>query len=226
MSINEIDINECYFHSIIHGAKESFVILDSIISNKAILSPRILHKKVNRGCHKDNEICLSHITDKPSNIEDYLSCFDIYVSRLMSFIIDKEIARKNNLYKPELLSTSDIFDCSINNSSYTNLYDEYRAIGRIPFKYIKGICIPYNQIINDPYIYLTFLNEEEQIKYYNGYVYLEDIDKYKLNNNKISDKNKRIQFMDKYIDSVEKLIKFYNIKLPIYLYDDKKLVLK
>ena len=228
MNIKELNINDYYFHSIIRGANKTFDTIDSVISSRALLSMKLQHKQVINGCHKDNEICLSSVTDEPLNAEEYRSCFDIYVPRLVSLVIDKEVSKKQKIIKPELLSTTEIFNSIGMNNSYTNLYDEYRTIGRIPFKYIKGICIPFDDINNDDIKYLTFLDDDRLIEYYNGLIPLEVMNMYSKRYNNDIDKNKRIDIMDKYVDAIRVLVKQKNVKLPIYYYDsnERKLVLK
>ena len=225
MSIKELDINDYYFHSIVHDGSMSFNVIRKIISDRAILSPKLQHSVVTNSCHKDNEICLSHITEDPNNSE-YRSCLDIYVNRLMSFIIDKNFSKKNKVYKPELLPTSVIFEKKGTIDKYTNLYDEYRTIGRIPFKYIKGLCIPYKELINNPVKFLTFMDDFSQVAFYNGYFPQEYYDiLYEEKNNEKS-YIKRVDSMDNYIECLNEMIKKSNAQLPIYYYDDKKLVLK
>ena len=228
MNIKELSINDYYFHSIIRGANKTFDTIDSIISSRALLSMKLQHKQVINGCHKDNEICLSCVTEEPEKVEEYRSCFDIYVSRLVSLVIDKEVSKKQKIIKPELLSTTEIFNSIGMNNSYTNLYDEYRTIGRMPFKYIKGICIPFDDIINDPIKYLTFLDDDRMVEFYNGFIPAEVLDTYSKRYNNDKDKNRRIEVMNKYVDAIRILVKQKNVNLPIYYYDnnERKLVLK
>ena len=132
----------------------------------------------------------------------------------MSFIIDKN---GFNTYKPLLVTTNDLLNMDTKSKLYTNLFDEYRTKDIININYIKGISIPYKSLITDPYVFLTFIDSDSQNKYYNG----------TLNKLKYKDIIKRRkEFMDKYICSIEELIKQSNIDLPIYYYDERKLVLK
>ena len=230
MNIKELNVNDYYFHSIIHGAKKAFDVVYGVIDKKAILPPRQISNCSRIGCNSNDEVCLSSVTNFKGNTENYRSCFDIYLPRLLTFVIDKEFSVKHYVRKPPLLSTSAVFKMvEKGNNKYTNLYDEHRTKGSVPFKFIKGLSIPYNDIINNPMVYLTFIDEMSQVEFYNGYMFEQAINLY---NKKFMETGmrKRIEFMEKYIYALEELISSENIDLPIYFYEhdgnERKLVLK
>lgn len=230
MAIEKLDVTDFYFHSIIQGAKNAFRVVDGVIGKKGILPPKQINNFHRIGCNALDEVCLSKVTETKYNDSNYLSCFDIYVPRLMSFIIDKKFDIKHRVKKPTLISTDDIFDLSDEeNKKCTNLYDEYRTKGRIPFKYIKGLSIPYEDLINNPIIYLTFVDDLAQVQFYNGYFTKQEIDSYLKIHSTNKKMKKRKEFIEEYIYLIESLIQQRDVNLPIYFYEhenDRKLILK
>ena len=230
MSIKELNVNDYYFHSIIQGAKKAFEVIDGVIDKNGILPPKKIENCSRIGCNTSDEICLSHITNFKGNKDNYLSCFDIYVPRLMSFVIDKSFGFDYKIKKSPILSTAAVFKLvEKDNKKYTNLYDEYRTKNKIPFSYIKGLCFPYNDLLYNPMSFLTFIDEQSQVEFYNGYIYKDAIEYY---NNALlyTGMEKRIEFMEKYIYSIKMLFEQKNVDLPIYFYEqndtERKLVLK
>lgn len=222
--IKNLNINDYYFHSIIHGAKESLKVINNIMKTGSIKSPQSLGAEFREGCHRPNEICLSHITQNAIEY-DTRSCFDIYVARLTSFIIDKEIAQKFQIVKPKVITTDEIF--LGNYDDKTNLYDEYRTTHDIPVEYIKGVCIPYKDLLNLPLTFVPFVIEDILIAYYNG-----DLDwRYR---ERVLDKERgqqaferRKHFLDDYIDKLQSILQKYHSDIPIYHYqNDNQLILR
>lgn len=224
--ILNLNINDYYFHSIIHGAQEGLQVIDNIIKTGAIKSPESLGVEARFGCHRANEICLSRVTN--GNVKcGSISCFDIYVSRLTSLIIDKEISNRFQLIKPKVITTEEIFLHNYNNQ--TNLYDEYRINNDIPIEYVKGICIPYKNLLNLPLTFVPFVVEDILMAYYNGGLdnfYRESV----LNKEEGQQAfDRRKYFLDRYICQLETILHNYHFDVPIYCYDDdsdKKLVLR
>lgn len=219
MVLKHLNVNNCYFHSIIHGANESLKIIDSIFNDGAIKSPESLGVKVRPGCHLASDICLSKIT-KSRLVKNTHSCFDIYVSRLTSLIIDKEISKKQRVIKPTVISTGEAF--LQENGNKTNLYDEYRVREDIFLEYIKGICIPYHNLINDPLTFVPFVVDQILMMYYNGLLDYEYKNKVLREEGTKEAREKRISILDNYIGSIEKLVKDYQLDIPIYLYENSK----
>ena len=57
-------------------------------------------------------------------------------------------------------------NCEYIDKHYTNIYDEYRTKESISIDYIRGISIPYNNLINDPISFMMFASEDILIDYY------------------------------------------------------------
>lgn len=224
-----LEINDYYFHSIIHGFNLSFSIIRNIVESKAILPPK--KSKIyglNSKNHED-EVCLSKETEKPKiDSYKYLSGMSLYVPKFTSFIIDNSLTDKRVVKKPDLCSTSSIFEEE--SMGKTNLYDEYRTKGIIELKYIKGLSIPYDNIIKSTFNYLLFMDEGLLMKYYNGLITYEEIKKVNDLCNSKEEICSRKETLDTCILNIEKLFRMYNVNIPIYFYrddkDDKRLILK
>lgn len=224
--IKNLNINNYYFHSIIHGVNEGLKVIDNIVKTGAIKSPHSLGVKARFGCHNESDICLSHLT-KTKMIPGTISCFDIYVSRLTSFVVDKKISQKCRIYKPKVTTTEEIFFNMSDNK--TNLYDEYRTKDDIPIEYIKGLCVPYNSLVKDPLIFVPFVVEELLMGYYNGYL---DGETRELILTKEATKeayNRRVDILNNYIGKIEEIFNSCHIDMPIYYYESSsnpKLILR
>lgn len=222
--IKNLNINDYYFHSIIHGAKEGLKVINNIMKTGAIKSPQSLGVEAREGCHRPNEICLSHIT-KNAIKYDTRSCFDIYVSRLTSFIIDKEISEKFQIVKPKVITTIESFLYNYNDK--TNLYDEYRTTNDIPLEYIKGICIPYKNLLNLPLTFVPFVCEDILIAYYNGNLDWHYREKVLNKESGQQAFDRRKYFLDAYIDKLQSILQKYHSDISIYHYqNDNQLVLR
>lgn len=224
--IKDLNVNDYYFHSIIHGAEEGLQVIDNIIKMGAIKSPQSLGTKARIGCHDKSDICLSHIT-KSNILQGTISCFDIYVPRLISFVIDREVSKSCQLYKPANAPIEEII--LTNYEKKTNLYDEYRTKKDIPIEYIKGVCIPYYNLVENPLIFIPFIVEDILMGYYNG-----TLDNYTINlilQNEMSKEayDKRVVVLNKYIDNLEHIFEIYKVNIPIYYYENEsspKLILR
>ncbi len=224
--IKNLNINDYYFHSLIHGANEGLKVVDDILKAGAIKSPQSLGVRARVGCHYPNEICLSQVTSgviKP----DTISCFDIYVPRLTSLMIDKEVSKKCHIFKPQVVTTEEAFWCHSN--SKTNLYDEYRTNNDIPIEYIKGLCIPYHNLVNDPLAFVPFIVEDILMAYYNG-----NLDGYYQESVLNSESSKqaydrRRDILNSYVVQLQKILQDNHFDVPIYYCEndnDRKLVLR
>lgn len=224
--IKDLNINDYYFHSIIHGAKEGLQIIDNIVKTGAIKSPQSLGTKARIGCHDKSDICLSHIT-KTNILEGTVSCFEIYVPRLTSFVIDKEVSKRCQLYKPKNAPINEIF--FYNDDKKTNLYDEYRTKKDIPLDYIKGVCIPYYNLIENPLVFVPFIMEDILMDYYNGTLDNSIINLILKNEVTKEAYDKRLAFLNEYIDNLKSIFENYQVNIPIYYYESEsspKLILR
>lgn len=227
MAINNLNVNDYYFHSIIAGCERSFSILKNILITGAIKSPKSLKIRGRVGCNKVDEICLSANT-KINNPKIYTSCFDLYLSRLVTLIIDKEYSKKYKVIKPKVITTKEIFSSDeYINGNVTNLYDEYRTRNDIPLKYIKGVSIPYNNLIDDPICFLTFASEEALMEYYNYGLDFNIIRSFAIEKSTEEEKKARIKSLENYIACINKLFEAAQLDIPIYTYEnDKNFILK
>lgn len=224
--IKDLNVNDYYFHSIIHGAEEGLQVIDNIIKMGAIKSPQSLGTKARIGCHDKSDICLSHIT-KSNILQGTISCFDIYVPRLISFVIDREVSKSCQLYKPANAPIQEIY--FYNDAKKTNLYDEYRTKKDIPLEYIKGICIPYYNLVEDPMIFIPFIVEDILMDYYNGNLDNDIINLILQNETTEEAYDKRVVALNKYIDNLERIFETYRVNIPIYYYENEpspKLILR
>lgn len=226
MIINNLDINDYYFHSIIRGWENSFYTLKSILEKRKIESPKLLGIDKRFGCHDEDDICLSCNTNI-SNAKRYESSFKLYLPRTITLIIDKEFSKDHLVVKPETISTKELFSNSkYIDKHYTNIYDEYRTKEPISIDYIKGISIPYNNLVNDPVCFMMFACEDILIDYYTcglDCIIVKQILDLKSNN---LSKMERKKILDNYLLKLYKLLEYSDTNLPIYNYENnKKLIL-
>lgn len=214
--MSDIIINSCYFHSIIHGCDKSLEVMDSILKMGYIKSPKSLGVKARSGCHKESEICLSKVTPS-KNKKEIFSCFELYLPKLTSFVIDKSVSSHQKIIKTKCVPTTELHKHT--EGTVTNLYDEYRTREDISLDYIKGICIPYNNLVNDPFQFLQFVNEEILMAYYNGLLDYYLIEEIKREQSDIIFKNSRIELLELYIKKLEVLLHEYDRRIPIYHYN-------
>lgn len=221
--MSDLRINDCFFHSIIHGEEKSLKVIKGILGDKAIRSPKSLGVKARFGCHKEDDICLSKVT-KEKNVHGLISCFDLYLPRLTTFIIDKNVKNNQRIIKPNIVPVDKLY--KYKEGTATNLYDEYRTKEDIPLDYVKGICIPYNNLVEDPVLFMQFLCEDILMAYYNGELYQCVIEQ--IRNEQTNDKAKklRIDCLEEYIKKVKKLLVDNDTEIPIYNYDNRKFILR
>lgn len=221
----EISIKQYFYHSIINDSNSTLSTIDSILKSKYIMTSNSLGTKVRKGCHSADEICLSKYTPI-KNKNNYVSCFEIYLPMSTTFIIDKKFSKDFKVFKPKLVSTDTIFK-SKRTSSLTNLYDEYRTKSNIPIDYIKGISIPYDKLISDPFIFYLYTHESALLSYYNGYIPSEMAELIYEEGSSSLRENERKSYMEEYIENINSIAKSNSFSMPIYLYNDMdSLVLK
>ena len=224
MDIKNLKINEYYFHSIIHDYKNTLKTLNSIFSSGSISSPKYRNVSKRSGCNAIDEICLSK-QRKISNAKIHRSCFELYIPELVTLIIDKDVKNIAKIYQPKLVSNDEIF-LMFETTGYTNLYDEYRTKDIITLDYIKGISIPYEAIVNDPFLFLKVLDEQTLINFYNGLINYNEVERMR---NDLSSKkhiDERCNFLNQYIDRIKQVMSNNDIDLPIYEYNNKQLKLR
>lgn len=224
MEIKNIKVNEYYFHSIIHGAQNTLKTLDGIFSSGSISSPKYRNINKRFGCNSLDEVCLSS-QRKVSNVNLYKSCFDLYLNELVTLIIDKSIKKNARIYQPKLVTTDEIF-LMFNAEGYTNLYDEYRTKDIITTDYIKGISIPYEALATDPFLFVKLLDETTLMNTYNGLIDYSEVARMRKDLTNESEKKKRCEYLDSYIDKIQKVMKNNDIDLPIYEYNNKQFKLR
>lgn len=227
--IKNLCVNSCYFHSIIHGHDKGLEVIDNIFKTGAIKSPASLGINDTRyGCHKATDICLSKATKKTTK-QGVFSCFDLYVSGLTSFIIDKDISKKQKIIKPRVLPVNKLFG-NIERGNTTNLYDEYRTNDDIKLEDILGICIPYDKLVNDPFACCMFVVEEILMGYYNCLLGRNAENEIRAKGQGEDKLKLRKELIELYIEEVIKSKNKYGVDLPIYLYKEnnnkKELVLR
>lgn len=226
MNINNLDINDYYFHSIIRGWENSFYTLKGIIEKKEIESPKILGIDKRFGCHDCDDICLSCSTST-NDKKRYESSFKLYLPRTVTLIIDKDFSKEHVVIKPKNITTKELFsNHKYINKHYTNIYDEYRTKEPISIDYIRGISIPYSNLVNDPVSFMMFACEDILMDYYtcgiDPIVMKQILD---LKSDNIS-KIERKRLLDNYLVMLNNLLEHSNTRLPIYNYEkSKKLVL-
>lgn len=226
MNIKSLNVNDYYFHSIIRDWKNSFYTIRGIIEKGQIESPKILGMDKRFGCHDCDDICLSCKTVKKGN-SNYESSFNLYLPRTITLIIDKEFSKDHLVVKPKNITTKELFcNCEYIDKHYTNIYDEYRTKESISIDYIRGISIPYSNLINDPISFMMFACEDILIDYYTcgiePIVIRQILD---LKSDNIS-KMERKRLLDNYLVMLNDLLEKSNTELPIYNYEkNKKLVL-
>ena len=226
MNIKSLNVNDYYFHSIIRDWKNSFYTIRGIIEKGEIESPKILGMDKRFGCHDIDDICLSCKTVKKDN-NNYESSFNLYLPRTITLIIDKEFSKEHLVVKPKNITTKELFsNYEYIDKHYTNIYDEYRTKESISIDYIRGISIPYNNLINDPISFMMFASEDILIDYYTcgiePIVIRQILD---LKSDNIS-KMERKRLLDNYLIMLNYLLKQSNTELPIYNYEkNKKLIL-
>lgn len=224
--IKDLNINNYYFHSIIHGINEGLEVINNIAKMGAIKSSQSLGVKARFGCHHESDICLSHITEVKS-MPEAISCFDIYVPRLTSFVIDRNISQVCKIYKPVVAANEEII--LNNNYNKTNLYDEYRTKDNIPIEYIRGLCIPYHSLTIDPLVFVPFVVEEILMSYYNGFLDSRIHDLILMRETTKEAYDKRVNILNNYIEKLEEIFNLYDLDIPIYYYESEpnsKLVLR
>ena len=224
-----INIRDFYYHSIIQDYDNTKLVLNSILEGGYIIAPPTKGENKRFGCHSDNQICLSKYTDyniKKFNI--YLSCFDFYLTKFTTILLNKNLDKEYNIFKPLLAPNTELYLSDLlNKGSHTNIYDEFRTIDPISIDYFRGVCIPYDNIINDSALFVIFYSE----------IFFEQflttgLDEYmmksiKKQNNSKDDYKTRKEFMDNYIKELKEIFGKYNIDIPIYDYkEDKSLILK
>ncbi len=220
----DVSLKKYFYHSIINDSTSSLNIIKSILDSGYIMNSSSQGVKVRRGCHNSNEVCLSHYTPLKNN-KNYISCFKIYIPLLTTFVIDEDISKKFKMFKPKLVTTDAIFKnkCS---SKVTNIYDEYRTKNNIPLEYIKGLSIPYKGLVSDPFLFYLFSTEDALVAYYNGYIPSDMADViYEEGCNSKQESNRR-NYMDDYIERIDSIAKSSEFKLPIFYYEDNRLVLR
>ena len=222
-----LKVDDYYFHSIINDDKSAMRTLDGIFIKGAIMSPDSLGVEKRYGCHKSNEICFTQKKKNP-NIKFYNSCFDLFVDRLVTIIINPSFIKKETIIEPVVIPTElhimlDACD-KLDSNVYTNLYDELRTTGNIPVESFKGICVPYDGIINDVIKFETFTDFERLIDFHSGNMTTEQINFIRLFYSSDSDTKKRKQYIDNYIEVLKWLIKSHGLNIPVYNFtEDKKL---
>lgn len=224
MAVTNISVNNDLFHSLVHDYKGSFSTLESIIKDGGIIPPSRRNTTKRYGCHKSNEICICMQTNNIPRINLYASCFDLYLKRLVTIVIDKKFSNDFKIYKPNLITTDDLFlrPDLVNSGNHTNLYDEYRTKDIVPIEYFKGISLPYDILIEDPITFFTFLVEEAMVEYYNFGLEQELIRLIREEQSGTNAKEERKRMIDQYIESIKDLFSLHNIDIPVYSYGENK----
>lgn len=208
--MKSIALNKFYYHSILGHKKLSLKKFNKILKTGYIKTRASMGMTSEHSYSKDNEVCLSMYEEE--KISDTISSFDLYFPRTMTLLIDRKI----KVYKPTLIATKDLSLNLENHKTYTNINNEVRCKEDISVDLIKGICIPVEQLLEDDYSFLLFisswfnlligsLNESSDLPVP---VFLEK---------KLYRNNRLYEIMD-YIHKIEKLLKRYNIDIPIYEY--------
>ena len=153
-------IKDFYFHSIIQDYENTKLRMDSILNTGGVVTPPIIGEEKRYGCHSDNQICISKYTKiDPDKMEIYLSCFNLYLSKFTTILINKSFADNHIITKPKLATTREMYMRDLlNKGTHTNIYDEYRTTDIIPTEYFDGICIPCDRLINDAGMFVIFFD--------------------------------------------------------------------
>lgn len=226
MAVKNLYVNDYLFHSLVHDYRESIITLDSILTDGGIIPPSI--KKINKryGCNKSDETCLSMNNNVAGvrNINLYVSCFELYLSRLVTIMIDKKFSKDFKVFKPKLVSTCDIIlnPDLVDGGDCTNLYDEYRTKEIISTDYFRGISIPYDALVEDPITFFTFLVKEAMIEFYN-FGLDENLQRtIKMEQGGLRAKEDRKRMVNQYIESIKEIFSSHGMDMPIYSYSEDK----
>lgn len=147
-----IDINACYFHSIILGEEDTLKVLDNILSVGKILPlSRGGYDSNKLRMNGDDEICLS----KRINSGNTTSAYDLYARKKLSFILKGNLP---NVYKPTMIYGKEI------RPGYTSLSGEYRVRDEIDLDSVIGINLPVKFILNSMFGYRYFFCSNDEFK--------------------------------------------------------------
>jgi len=214
-----IKLEDYYFHSIINDNRNALNTLDGIFMKGSIMSPHELGVKKRYGCHKSNEICFTTKKKNP-NIKLFNSCFDLFVDRLVTIMIDPSFIKEETIVNPIIVSTDLHIQLDnlgkLDSNIFTNLYDELRTTGNIPVEGIKGICLPYDGLINDVIKYITFTDFNQLIDFYTGNMTEILMNFLRLFHSSEEELIKRKNDIDNYINVLKWLINSYGLDIPVY----------
>lgn len=216
--VQKLIVNQYYFHSIIHGYEKSLETIESIIKDGYIKSPSSRGLEQRKSCCKSTEICLAEKI-KNKDKKKYVSCMDIYLPRLTTFVIDKQVKKTVKIIRPRIITTEEAFNNYGKFDNATNLCDELRAVGDISLEYVKGISVPYNGLINDPYFFFTFFDEQVLMDSYNG---VHDSSLLKSIRAEFSDEKHMLQrkeYVEAFIVELSSKVNKNGLNIPLYNYD-------
>jgi hypothetical protein len=224
-----VNIRDYYFHSIIQDYENTKVRMEAILNTGGVIAPPTIGELKRYGCHSDNQICISKYTEiSPDKLKLYLSCFNLYLSKFTTILINKSFADNHIITKPKLATNRELYmQDLLNKGTHTNIYDEYRTTDMITMDYFEGVCIPCDKLINDAGMFVIFFSDVFFDMFLKGEVSARIIDMIRHDKNNEEDANERRKFIEQYILDLKELFGKYNFDMPIYNFTEgKELVLK
>ena len=186
-----LDVNACYFHSLILGKDDTLKVFASILKDGKILSlAKGAYDNEKVRINSKDEICLS----KVDNLDVTGSAYDLFVKKKLSFIIKKNIP---GVYAPEFVEMKDVM--RVVHGPVTDIVGEVRIKNEIPLDYVVGINFPVGFISNSRFGYKYFFSSKEDY-------------------NRILLKGKKQRMLDiiSFYDNLKDIMEKHNISLPIY----------
>ena len=215
----KIDISSVYCHSLIGARRYALKKLNNIFKMGVIVPPCNNPYSDDPEFNRLDEICLSKF--EGIKLDGYESAFHLYVNTYITLLL-KEPAK---LYRPSIIRTDEITQEKKDSGLYTNLFDEWRTDEFISVDDIVGISIPVECLFDNDLNYLLFnsvicsiLSSEEDADM--------RLSRYAFLRGKELRDYKKAYNIDDAISKIEKLLKKYNLDIPLYEYSEKELCFK
>lgn len=214
MSQKKLNIKNYYIYSFLTPSEKSIQTLNRCFKNKSFFSDKIFI---------DLYLCRRTLNKKK-----YKSKFSLYFSETMSILIDKKIKDIRTISRPTLVTLDEKkYDKRYNSEEYTDFYDSLLLAGDIPIKYIKGIIIPIEKYIEDPFLYSLFVGKNDFTTYLNGVYTKHEIKSMRTSLKENYSKEEIKKYLDGYISSLDRMMMDNDVYIPQLKYsvEDTKILL-
>lgn len=216
--MSKLNINDCYFYSIIGDANYSLETLEAIIQSGHVLSRAKLQQKDSNKLNKDDEICLI----KPASSKERraygreTSGFYHYTTKFLSLVLDNKVGPIEKVtYKP-IFSDYDLKQLG----SFATFYDEVRTKDAISLDHLIGVSVPYSKYVDEGDISFLGFCDEEIVDYYTkrrmvnpNHPLHQDMVSYDINYPQV-----REAYLLNYLKVIRSILVKYQIDVPIYLH--------